>query len=118
MSGPHLSAAAVRVRPAYQRQGHSAPRPDWLPWVAVSERAGRLKSRPDSAVPRRCPNAPPRLARSDRPSFPTAPLSELTPLRLAVPIAAVSEAVDAAVYTVRAPVSAVAPPHLSRLRLR
>jgi hypothetical protein len=28
--------------------------------MAVSERAGWLKSRPDSTVPRRCPNAPPR----------------------------------------------------------
>jgi hypothetical protein len=106
-------------------------RPDWLPWVAGSKRAGQLKSRPDSAVPRRCLNAPPHLARSDRPSFSTAPLSEQTPLCHAVLTAAVrsrhhpvrvvadvSEAVDAAIYTVRAPVSAAAPSHLSRLRPR
>jgi hypothetical protein len=95
----------------------------------VYERAGRLKSHPDSAVSRRCPNAPPRLARSDRPSFLTVSLSELMPLHLTVPtaavrsrrrpvrvVAAVSEAVDAAVYTVRAPVIATPPSHLSCLR--
>jgi hypothetical protein len=38
------------VGPACQRQCRAAPSPDWLLWAAVSERAGRLKSRSDSAV--------------------------------------------------------------------
>jgi hypothetical protein len=38
------------VGSACQRQCRAAPSPDWLLWAAVSERAGRLKSRSDGAV--------------------------------------------------------------------
>jgi hypothetical protein len=87
--------------------------PDWLPWVAVSECARRLKSRSDSAVqttaarthrpprrptplpecadPRRCSNVPLCLAIPT-----TAVRSRHRPIRA---VAAVPEAVDAAVYT-------------------
>jgi hypothetical protein len=113
MSGSHLSAAAVRRQARLLAAVSCRTAPDWLPWAAVSERAGRLKSRSDSAVQTVA-------ARTHRPPRRPAPLPERanpcrclnTPLRLAISnaavrsrhrpvraVAALSEAVDAAVYT-------------------
>jgi hypothetical protein len=111
MSGAHLSATAFRAGPAYQRVVAA-----WLPCARAASRhtrALRALSGPRASVPTDASR--PRIA-SRAPTVSSSTASPRAPLAAAIRSRSrVSERVDAAVYTVHAPVSAPAPPRFSRL---